>query len=92
MTVYGLPIITLFSSPVSSLPVYDVVLVQVLDTLQDLACVLAEHGLIEGPKPRQDAGDGPARHKLHEDAHYAVLQARSQVPDHDKTTTCGDVP
>ena len=58
----------------------DIIVVEILHTLQDLPCVAPKDSFIQGPKPGQDAGNGTAGHKLHEDAHRVVLKARAQVP------------
>ena len=62
------------------LPMDDIVVMEILHSLQDLPRVASEHSLIKGSEPGQDAGDGTTRNKLHEDAHCVVFKTRAQVP------------
>jgi len=60
--------------------VYDVILMQVLDSLQYLTRVVAEDFLFEGAETRENVGNGTAWNELHEDTDYHVLETRAKIP------------
>ena len=69
---------------ISNVPVYDVVGMQVLDSLQNLPGVVTKHLLVKRAEAGEQVIDGATGHKLHEDADDGVLKTCAQVSEHSR--------